>query len=112
VPARPRRWFLLGGADPGPGNQLVDIVDVAWLVVDGQGRGVVAAAQARHLEQLDVGIGGVAVSQGADPVVGSPQPAGQVVADVQRDLRRRLGAEVRIERDQPLDLVQRPAGVA
>ena len=33
------------------------------------------------------------------------------MADVQATARRRLGAEVRVERDQPLDLVQRPAGV-
>ncbi len=48
----------------------------------------------------------------ADAVVGAGQPAREVVADRQLHGFRRRGAEVRIEGDEPLDLVQRPAHVA
>ena len=34
------------------------------------------------------------------------------MADPELDLLRRVGAEVRVERDQPLDLVQRPVHLA
>src|SRR5690606_5694874 len=40
------------------------------------------------------------------------EPAGEVVAGVHRDLGRGVGAEVRVERDEALDLVEGPARLA
>jgi hypothetical protein len=54
----------------------------------------------------------VAVAQLGDVRLAVAQEARQVVADVHRDLGRRLGAEVWVERDQSLDLVERPTGIA
>ncbi len=71
----------------------------------------VAPADAGHLGDLHVGVAAVPVPQFRDPPVRALQPAGQVVAGVQLHLHRRPGAEVRVERDQPLDLVQRAADV-
>ena len=76
------------------------------------GRRDVAPAEAGSLDELDVGVGAVALLEPRDPLVRAAQPAGQVVADPQLDPLRRVGAEVRVERDQPLDLVQRPVHVA
>ena len=76
------------------------------------GRRDVAPAEAGPLDELDVGVGAVALLEPRDPLVRAAQPAGQVVADPQLDPLRRVGAEVRVERDQPLDLVQRPVHVA
>ncbi len=72
----------------------------------------VAAAQAGHLDQFDLGVLTVALAQLGQPGLAVAQEARQVVAHVQRDLRRRFGAEVRVERDQALDLVERAPGVA
>ena len=49
--------------------------------------------------------------QGADQRIAALQPARQVVADVQFDPGGRLGAEVRVERDQPFDLIEGPPHV-
>src|SRR6185312_2158229 len=54
----------------------------------------------------------VALVDGGDLLVGAVQPAREVAADSDLDLGRRRRAEVRVERDQPLDLVQRPARLA
>ena len=81
-------------------------------LVDHGGRRGVAPADAGPLDQLDVGVRPVTFPDLFEPVIGAPQPAGQVVADAQHDPFRRRGPEVRIERDQPLDLVQRPVHLA
>src|SRR5690349_2731719 len=80
------------------------------LVYDARGSHV-AAAQAGALDHLDVRIRAVPLADRGDALVGAAQPAGQVVADAQLGLDRRVGAEVRVEGDQALDLVQRPAHV-
>src|SRR5947208_2051802 len=61
----------------------------------------VAAAQARSLDHLDVGIGAVPLLDRGDALVGAAEPAGQVVADAEPGLCRRIGAEVRVEGNQP-----------
>src|SRR4029079_6392154 len=48
----------------------------------------------------------------ADALGGAMEPAGEVVADGELHGLRRRRAEVRVERDHALDLVQRPAHVA
>ena len=99
-------------AGPGVGDERVGVLDRRRPLVHRHRRRDVAAAQAGHLDQLDLGVLAVALAQLGQPGLAVAQEARQVVADVQRHLRRRLGAEVRVERDQALDLVARPAGVA
>ena len=114
---RPRLGALVRGsgadlARPGSGDERLGVPDGRGPFVDGDRGRDVAPAQAGHLHQLDVGVLAVARAQLGQPGVAVAQEAGQVVADVQRHLRRRLGAEVRVERDQALDLVERAARVA
>jgi hypothetical protein len=61
---------------------------------------------------LDLGVLAVAGLDLGDPLVGAVQPAREVVTHVQLDLRRRLAPEVGVERDDPLDLVERALHVA
>jgi hypothetical protein len=94
------------------GDEVVRVGNRRRALVDGDGRRDVAAPQARDLLDLDLDVVAVSRLDLGNPLVGAAQPARQVVTDVQVDLRRRLRAEVRIERDQPLDLVERPVGLA
>jgi len=82
------------------------------LLVDRAGGGGVTAAEARSFDNLNIGVRAVPLPDRVKARVGAAQPAGQVMADPDLGLRRRLGAEVRIERDQSLDLIQRPADIA
>ncbi len=106
------RHDSFGVAGPGAGDERVGVLDGRRPLVDRHRRRGVAAAETGHLDQLDLGVVAVALAQLRQPGVAVAQEARQVVADVQGHLRRRLGAEVRVERDQPLDLVPRAAGVA
>ena len=90
-----------GDEGVGPGQRGRDLVD-------GDRRAGVAPAQAGALGELDVGVAPVPLPGLGDAVFRAAQPARQVVADAQLDPLRRGGPEVRVERDQPLDLVQRP----
>ena len=67
--------------------------------------GDIAPAEAGCLDHLDAGSGAVPLLEHGDALVGAAQPAGQVVADAELGLLRRIGAEVRVEGDQPFDLV-------
>src|SRR5215469_12330636 len=98
---------------PGPrrGDQRIGLGGRRGGLVDGNRRRRVAAPEAGGLGDLDLGVRAVALPQRGDALVRPLQPAGQVVAGAQRDLGRRLGAEVRVERDQSLDLIQRPPDV-
>src|SRR5215207_850630 len=68
----------------------------------------ITASYAGDLAELGVGIG----AQLLDALVRAVQPARQVVAAGDLARRRRRGAEVRVERDQALELVQRAAALA
>src|SRR5215207_4017646 len=68
----------------------------------------ITASYAGDLAELGVGIG----AQLLDALVRAVQPARQVVAAGDLPRRRRRGAEVRVERDQALELVQRAAALA
>ena len=81
-------------------------------LVDSARRSHVAAAEAGSLDDLDIGSRTVPLPDRVDPRVGAAQPAGQVMTDADLGLFRRLGPKVRVKRDEPLDLVQRPADVA
>ena len=98
------------GRRPPAGERVGHLVHRDRLLVDRRGGCVVTAPEARHLVQLDVVA--VALAQLGEPLLAALQPAREVVADGQLNAPRRLGAEVRIERDQPLDLVQRPPPLA
>ena len=80
--------------------------------VDRDCRCDIATAEARHFDELDVGVVLVAPPQLGDARLAVAQEAREVVADVHRDLGRRLSSKMGVERDQALDLVQRPAGIA
>src|ERR1700761_7699067 len=82
------------------------------LLVDGARGGDVAAAETRSLGNLGVAVHPVPGPDRVDAIIGAAEPAGQVVTEAYLGLLRWLGAEVRIERDEPLDLVQRTAHIA
>src|SRR6185312_16054215 len=106
-----RDEFLHRGRSGGL-DEIVDTGHRDRSFVDGRGGSDVAAAEAGHLDQLYLGVLTVRGAQVGQPGFALAQPAGQVVADVQGDPRRRSGTEVRVERDQSFDLVQGPADVA
>src|SRR6185437_12178913 len=89
-------------------DQRVDVVEPGRRFVDSGGWRDVAPAGAGDLHHLHVTAIAVLLVQLRDPVLRSVQPAGEVVADPDGDASGRLGAEVRIEGQQTLDLVERP----
>ena len=93
-------------------DRRLGLVDRQRPLVDGRGRRDVAPPEAGDLDDLDLDVVAVPLLRLADAVVGAVQPAREVVADGELDRLRRRRAEVRIERDHALDLVQRPAHVA
>src|SRR6188472_622807 len=107
-----QRLGLLVLAGSGGGDGGAGLGERQRTLVDRRGRGDIAAPQARDLDDLDLDVLAVRRPRLADPLVRAVQPACQVVAHRELNgLRWRL-AEVRIERDHPFDLIQRPARVA
>ena len=98
-------------AGPGGGDERVRVVGRGRALVDRDRGRRVAPADAGHLGELDLGVAAVSVPQRGQPLVGALQPAGKVVAGVQRHRRRRGGAEMRVKRDQALYFIQRPVGI-
>jgi hypothetical protein len=103
----------LDAAVPGRLDELVEVARGGRLLVDHDRGRHVAASGARDLVELDVGVLPVPVARCRHRLGPVGQPAGQVATDLHPDARRRAGgAEVRVEGDQPLQLVERPALLA
>ena len=88
-----------------------ELGDADRALLHGGGGRDVTAADARHLADLDLHVVAVAGVDLRDLLVGAVQPARQVAADGDLHPGRRRDAEVGIERDEPLDLIQRAAGL-
>jgi hypothetical protein len=82
------------------------------VVLDRGRRRSIAAADAGDLVELDLRVVAVALAYPRDLLVGAVQPAAEVLAAGHSHPWRGRGEEVRIERDQSLDLVERAAALA